>query len=107
MQTSGGYKYPTIWKILSLLAICITILVYWFKNLSAIGGLSLFLNLEGTVLLASSLTPDGLLPPPNKFIEKIKWFFSQQNATPFKFYPPMLFAGLFLMFLAAITSAME
>jgi len=109
MQFSGVYKYPSgaICIILSLIAICITVLLYYYKNLSASGGLLLLLTLEGTVLLASSLTPVGLTPPPQGLFRKIKWFFSQQHGIPLGYNQPMLYAGLLLLFLAAIVSAMK
>lgn len=107
MQLSGGYKYPggIICIILSVIAILVTVFLYCYKDLSAGGGLSLFFNLEGTVLLASSLTPVGLTPPPKGLVQKIKWFFKQERGIPLGYNQPMLYAGLLSLALAAIISA--
>lgn len=107
MQFSGGYKYPSgaICIILSVIALCITVFLYFCKNLSIGSWLSLFFNLEGTILLASSLTPVGLTPPPTGLVKKIKWFFNQEHGIPLGYNQPMLYAGLLLLSLAAIISA--
>jgi len=109
MQFSGGYKYPSgkICRLLSFLTFCITIFVFYHKNIAPSEAVSLFLNLEGTVLLASSFTPVGLSSPPQGFIQKIKWFFQQQYGTPLEYNQPMFYAGLTFLFLATLVSAIR
>lgn len=72
MQFGGGYRYPDkkICSLLTLLVSILTIIIVFFKSLYLEQGLILFLSLEGTVLLASALSPVGLFPPQGNFIKK-------------------------------------
>jgi len=106
MQSNGGYKYPSgaICIVLSVIVLTITVILVLYTNCSVGCGLTLFLSLEGTVLLASSLTPIGLAPPPQGLFGKIKWFFKQQGGIPIGYNQPMLYSGFLFLFIAAIVA---
>ena len=61
MQSEGGYRYPStaLCVIFTLVAVLGTAGVALWKSAASLGVLALFLNLEGTVLLASAFTPTG------------------------------------------------
>ena len=109
MQFQGGYKYPHsfICILLTLLAGIITLVLLYYKNPSLCQVLTLFLNLEGTVLLASAFTPVGLTPPERGVIKKISWFLKQQGGVPVLYNQLMFYGGLFCLFMANIISVGE
>jgi len=106
MQFKGGYRYPSnlILTVLTVLIFSITGFFCYYRSFNILKIITLFLNLEGTVLIASSLTPIGLAPPPQKFTEKIRWFFKQQGGIPLAYNQVMLYGGLLCLFIATVTS---
>lgn len=106
MQFEGGYKYPSffIWILLTLLVGVITLILWQYKNLLPCQILVLFLNLEGTVLLASAFTPVGLTPPDRSIIKKFMWFFKQQGGVPVSYNQLMFYGGLLCLFMGNVIS---
>lgn len=106
MQSEGGYKYPSslICTLLTLLAGIITLVLWYYKNPSLCKVLTLFLNLEGTVLLASAFTPVGLTPPERSVIKKVCWFLKQQGGVAVSYNQLMFYLGLFCLFMANVIS---
>lgn len=104
MQFEGGYRYPgtLICASLSLISLGIVAFIWNLRGLSLFQGLSLVLTLEGTVLWASSLTPKGLIPPPNGFVPKIRWFFNEQGGTPLSLNQPMFIFGILFVLIGTI-----
>lgn len=110
MQFEGGYDYPTyrvcMW--LSGGAILVTLLVWWAYGIAVTVAGSLFLGLEGTVLLASAYTPIGLVPPQDGIFRQLMWLIKPQKGTPVSFNQPMFFGGLLclaLSFIDAVVTA--
>ncbi len=106
MQFQGGYKPRALIFVLFIsLAIAITILIWFWKSLKVSQVVTLFLNLEGTVLLASSFSPTSQVPPPKKILGKIRWFFREQNAVAVSYNRPLFYGGLVFLFVAFAMSA--
>jgi len=107
LQFEGGYKYPSGWIaiVLSLISLFIAIIFLGHCKYSIRKIISLFLNLEGTVLLASSFAPTGFIPPPAGIISKFKWFFEQgAKGVPLKYNQILFYGGLLCLFIASIIS---
>ncbi len=108
MQFGGGYKYPSLFFciLITSLAGIITLGLWSYKNLNPSQVLALFLNLEGTVLLASAFTPVGLTPPNRGIIKKLGWFLKQQGGVPVSYNQVMFYGGLLCLFMANVISAL-
>lgn len=102
MQFEGGYRYPSalICLILSIISFALASIIWLLKCLSIHEGLSLFLGLEGTSLLASAYTPVGLNPPSGNFWARLKWFTKANAGVPVSFNQLIFYAGLFCLFLS-------
>lgn len=109
MQFSGGYRYPgtTICVILTMVTIVTTLGVAYARSLAFGAALVLFLNLEGTVLLASAFTPTGLTPPQGGPIQRVRWFFRQEGGVPLTFSQPLFYGGLLALFLSALLAGLR
>lgn len=109
MQFEGGYRYPgtALCVILTLVVLLVTAGVSLWKYLSLLRTMALFLNLEGTVLLASAFTPTGLTPPQGGLQSRVRWFFSQEGGVPLKFSQPFFYGGLLALFLGALLSVLQ
>jgi hypothetical protein len=109
MQVSGGYRYPSTATcvILTMVATAATLGVAYFKSLALGAALILFLNLEGTVLLASAFTPTGLTPPQGGFTQRLRWFLRQEGGVPVKFSQPLFYGGLLALFLGALLAGLR
>ena len=107
MQFEGGYRYPAnvIQLSLSFLCLSLTVFLAFLRDLTFIRALTLFLNLQGTALLASAFTPGGLTPPPDGLVKRVVWFWRQQGATPVVWNQPMFYGGLLLLGITAILGA--
>lgn len=81
----------------SFIAIAITFFVWGLMTISVQKLAALFLNLEGTALLASAFTASGHLPAQGNLIERFLWFFKSQGAVPVYYYRPMFYGGLGLL----------
>jgi hypothetical protein len=69
--------------------------------------LSLLFNLEGTALIASSLSPVGLVPPPKGLKDKMVWFIKHTKGVPLSYNLIMLYGGLLSIFIGSIISLSE
>jgi hypothetical protein len=109
MQISGGYRYPgtAICVILTIVAIGATLGVAYFKSMTFVAALILFLSLEGTVLLASAFTPTGLTPPQGEFTQRVRWFFAQERGVAVRFSQPLFYGGLLALFLSALLAGLR
>ncbi len=109
MQFEGGYRYPgtTLCVILTLVAFLATVGAVFYKGVAPFKALTLFLNLQGTVLLASAFTPTGLTPPQGGLWSRIRWFFRQEGGVPLKFSQPLFYGGLLALFLGALLGALQ
>jgi|GEM_PF-6420831 len=109
MQLEGGYNWrPLTWrifKISTLLCFVIVFLIAVFKK-SLLQFFCLFLNLEGTLMWVFSLSPEGGLPPPEKWKDKISWFFQLARGYPVTINPKMLYVGVSFVLLSAILQAL-
>ena len=104
MQFIGGYSYPSgrILLLLAVLSILVVGTVWYWRGKGFIESVTLFLCLEGTVLLASAFTPTGLEPPPKKLFRQVKWFFRHQGGVPVTFNQLMFYSGLGCLFIAYV-----
>jgi hypothetical protein len=90
---------PVVAVIGSILTILICIFMYLLDGIYGVRLLVVFLQLEGTVLLASSISFD--IPGIGKsFWSKIKWAILEfpKYASPAAFYPLWFYFGLLLLF---------
>ena len=109
MQFEGGYRYPgnTLWVILTVVVVLVTVLVAYRKSLVLLRALTLFLSFEGTALLVSAFTPTGLAPPQGGLGSRIRWFLRQQGGVPVKFSQPLFYGGLLALFLAILLNVVQ
>jgi hypothetical protein len=109
MQFSGGYRYPgaAMCVVFTVVAVGATVTVAHIRNMTAGAALILFLNLEGTVMLASAFTPTGLTSPQGGLARRVKWFFAQEGGVPVKFSRPLFYGGILALFLGALLGALR
>lgn len=109
MQFNGGYRYPSnkIIIVLSIIVLIIAFYFYSYKCFSLLKMLSLLFNLEGTVLIASSLSPVGLAPPPKGIKDKMVWFIKNTKGVPLSYNLIMLYGGLLSIFIGSMISLSE
>lgn len=107
MLFSGGYRYPSksIFLVLSLLAAGVTVVLLILRDLSPLQAIQIFASLEGTVMVASSLSPVGLQPPPKGLRGLVKWLFENRFGAPMSYYQPLLYGGLLVLFAGIVVSA--
>jgi len=104
----GGQKrtLDSIVVVGSALSICVCTLVCWLGRTTFWETVVLLLQLEGTVLLASSIRFDipGI---GNTFREKVKWFLfeSPNYRSPPSFSPLLFYFGLAFLFCGTAISA--
>ena len=108
MQFEGGYRYPgsAVCFVLTCVAVLATLGVSCWKHFAALKAFTLFLNLEGAVLLASAFTPTGLVPPPSGVANRLRWFFVQTRGLPVTFSQPLFYGGLLALFMASLFGAL-
>ena len=108
MQFQGGYRYPgtLVCAVLTVVSLAVALVVSFWRDLAPLKVAALFLNLEGTVLLASAFTPTGLVPPQGGIGRRLRWFFEQQGGVPLKFSQPLFYGGLLALFLGALLGAL-
>lgn len=106
MQFEGGYNWrPLTWMILLIFTVIFVIVffVVWFVfKKSFLQSSCLFLNIEGTLLWVSSLSPEGGLPPPTNWKKRISWFFEFARGRSVAVNPKMLYCGIFFIIVSAI-----
>ena len=87
-----GYRYPgtALCAIFTVVALLVTGAVAFLKGVAPFTALGLFLNLEGTVLLASAFTPTGLTPPQGGLWSRLRWFFAQDGRCPAQVQPAIV-----------------
>lgn len=59
--------------------------------------LAALLIAQGTVLWACALTPMGVVPPPDGFAQRIRWFIWVQGGTALSLNQPLFYAGVLLV----------
>ena len=110
MQFDGGYDLrPLTWKVFVFFSIIISVFcfcLFLFFKKTFLTSLSLFFNLEGTLMWVSSLSPHGTLPPPKGWKEKITWFFQMTKGFTVAINPKMLYCGILFVMLSAILQAL-
>ena len=108
MQFEGGYRYPSnkILLVLTIVTLVVVSFIWRWKGLSFLGGASLLLGLEGTVLLASAYTPVGLVPPQGSLFRVFLWIFTPQRGTAISFNQPMFYGGLLCLFLSYVATGL-
>jgi hypothetical protein len=110
MLFGGGWKYPSEWILatLSIISLLIVLFLAYIKQADFVESATLFLNLEGTVLIACSFAPVGLSPPSKAgIINEVKHIFSSEKlGTPVSFNPWMFYSGFVFLFLGSIASFM-
>jgi hypothetical protein len=109
MQITGGYRYPGtgVCVIFTLVAAVVALGAAHAKGMPLGAAIVLFLNLEGTVLLASAFTPTGLTPPQGGFLQRVRWFLGQKGGVAVKFSQPLFYGGILALFLGALLGALR
>jgi hypothetical protein len=104
----GGYRYPgtALCAVFTGVAVVSVVGIAHVSHLSLRGTVTLFLTLEGTVLLASAFTPTGLTPPQGGALSRIRWFVAQEGGVPVKFSQPLFYGGLLALFLSTAIGAL-
>lgn len=107
MQCGNPKPFLPTLILFSIIAIAITFSVWVWKCISFDRTLILFLNLEGTALLACSFTPSGQLPAQGNFIKKLIWFFKNQSAVPVIYNRPLFYGGLICLSISFILNTIN
>jgi hypothetical protein len=93
---------------LSLLAVFITVAVNWYASLAALKTAALFFGLEGTVLLASAISPpDDMEEMPKNLLKKFMWSFTEGRrlAYPTHYNPVFFYGGLVFLAVSFVLSS--
>lgn len=93
---------------LSLLAVFITVAVQCYASLTALKTAALFFGLEGTVLLASALSPpDDMEEMPKSLLKKFMWPFTEGRrlAYPIYYNPVFFYGGLMCLAFSLVLSS--
>lgn len=93
--------------ILSFVALFTSMVIKYWASISFIMVFALFLGLEGTVLLASALSPpryDMESPAKKQFLNWLKWWREEGRgyAYPIHYNPVFFYAGLFFLAVSMI-----
>lgn len=109
MQFEGGYRYPSnkILFVLTVVTLIVVSFIWRWKGLSFLGGASLLLGVEGTVLLASAYSPVGLVRPQGSLFRVLLWVVIPQKGTAVSFNQPMFYGGLLCLFLSYVAAALS
>ena len=109
MQMDGGYnERPLIWDIFIISSIICGIVVLYVLRVkrSWFGPFCLFLNLEGTLMWAFSLSPHGGPPPQGSWKDQISWFFQLAKGYTVTVNPKMFYAGILSVLVSAVLQAL-
>lgn len=108
MQFEGGDQYPAgrICLALSLVGLLAVAVLWSARGLPFLRGLAVLLNVEGTILWASSLTPKGLVPPSSGRVGWLRWFLTQQGGVPLAMNQPMFYLGILFVMAGTIISSL-
>lgn len=95
----------------SVLAVIATAAILSLFSISTVRAVPLFVNLEGTALLASALSP----PPPDlrddegRGLGRLLWYFREGRALnyPVNYNPVCFYGGVLLLAAAAVRSAIS
>lgn len=94
---------------LTLVAVALTLIVWWCWSISAIKVIALWLGLEGTALLASALTPpvDQMGSDVPRGLKQIPWWFSEGSTLgwPIHYNPVCYYGGLVFLAASIVLSA--
>ncbi len=94
---------------LSFAALIIAALMHLLVGVAIIKAVALFLGLQGTVFLASALSPprdDIKLDRPNGLLKRLRWEFGEGRTLNYPIhYNPMFFWGGFLLLAASFVLA--
>ncbi len=106
MQFEGGYDWrPLTWAILKIFTVIFMIIflcIWLVVKKSLLQSFCLFLNMEGTLLWVSSLSPEGGVPPPTNWRKRITWFFEFARGRAVAINPKMLYCGILFIIMSAI-----
>ena|SRR5438105_2617011 len=85
--------------ILSTVAVLITFVLKSWAHLAVLKTAVLFLGLEGTVLLASAISPPLDIERPPKGLKKLTWWFAEGGRLnyPMRYNPVCFYLGLLFM----------
>lgn len=96
---------------LSIVAIALTVTVKSFVGIGFLKLSALFCGLEGTVLLASSISPPhgDMEEMPKGFLKKLHWSFTEgaRMNYPFRYNAVYFYSGLILLALSFVLSALD
>lgn len=94
--------------VLSLFTLLLTVAVKHIWDIAIVKTVALFLGLEGTVLLASALSPpyDQMTEKPKNVFKVIVWSFTQGRdlGYPINYNPVFFYGGLLFLALSLIVS---
>lgn len=105
-------EYVLITIVLSFFALFISLMIKYWSGISAIEVCALFFGLEGTVLLASALSPprhDIESPKKNGILNWLKWWRDEGRgyAYPIQYNPVFFYAGLIFLAISMTLSAIS
>jgi hypothetical protein len=111
MQFKGGYRYPDLASVLTVIAglllLTTTLAAWWLGRPLGLRALAaLACGLFGVALLGAAFTPVGLLPPEGNLLNLVRWFFRQQAGVTVEFTQWAFYLGLILLAVAAVAGAL-
>ena len=93
---------------LILLAALLTGAIKWYASIAALKAVALFFGLEGTVLLASALSPAGDMEErPKGLRKKLVWSFTEGRRLnyPINYNPVLFYCGLLFLAVSFVLSS--
>ncbi|MBI1990885.1 MAG: hypothetical protein HYS65_14420 [Betaproteobacteria bacterium] len=95
--------------VLTLIAVFLTMAVWYYASISVLKAITLFLGLEGTVFLASALSPPHgeMEEMPKGFLKMLLWSFTDGRdlAYPTRYNPVFFYGGLVFLAVSFVLSA--
>ena len=95
--------------VLTLIAVFLTMAVWYYASISVLKTITLFLGLEGTVFLASALSPPhgDMEEMPKGFLKMLLWSFTDGRhlAYPTRYNPVFFYGGLVFLAVSFVLSA--
>lgn len=95
--------------LISFLSVLITVAVKYFANIAVLKAVALFFGLEGTVLLASAISPPhgDMEEMPKSLIKRFLWSFTdgRRLAYPIHYHPVYFYGGLLILAISFVLSA--
>jgi hypothetical protein len=105
MQFGSPQKFLPAFISGAVISLLVVGVIYICKPISVSKLSALCFGIYGTYLLAYAFSPYGQVPPQRSIVQRIRWFFASQSATPMHYNRPAYYLGLFFIGVSFVISA--